>query len=297
MKKLKRYLKNVINYFKGMRISTIYKFIGVLLLIAILFWMYLIWKKNDALEEELQSLITETYFNQKEMQKTEEENIEKKEDNILEANNKQIENSEVENKINKTTIKEDNKSEPRPSENKENFSKTETEPINDTNTTEQVVQNADIAVLSYMNETESYFDESNFKDEIKSRFIIIVDFLFYNGKIKGHTLNDLSTKAKLQVLKIALSIDSKIDKYIPGYKETISSITGKIYTSVKSKIIETYLNITTEVCTKDKITCEAAKKDFQTIKKAFSITWDTIKNLVKSGTNNLKEWYEIWSGK
>ena len=158
-------------------------------------------------------------------------------------------------------------------------------------------KNADAEVVAYVNETESYFGNANLKEDIKARFIVIVDFLFYNGKIKGYTLNDLSAKTKLQVLKTALSIDAKIDKYIPGYKESITKTTDKVYTNVKNKIIESYLTITTKICTYDKSTCDSAKKDFQDMKKAFSITWNIIKNLVSNGTNHLKEWYEIFSGK
>ena len=41
------------------------------------------------------------------------------------------------------------------------------------------------------------------KDKAKEYFITIVDFIFYDGKIKGHTFNDLSSTAKLKIISIA----------------------------------------------------------------------------------------------
>ena len=50
-------------------------------------------------------------------------------------------------------------------------------------------------------------------------------------------------------------------------KEEISSKTGRTYNTVKSKVVSSYLNITSSICTKDATTCELAKEDFQTMKK------------------------------
>jgi hypothetical protein len=57
------------------------------------------------------------------------------------------------------------------------------------------------------------------------------------------------------------------------------------------------LDITTKICEKDSDVCTQAKSDFQDMKKSFSITWDIIKSLASTGASNLKEWYEIYSGK
>ncbi len=157
--------------------------------------------------------------------------------------------------------------------------------------------NVDDKVISYFKETKEKLENSNLRESAKQNFITIVDFLFYDGKIKGHTFNELSNKAKLQVLKLTLTIDSYIDKYFPNYKETIKTTTGKVFTNIKAKVIEKYLNITTTICNNDIDTCNQAKSDFQDMKKSFSITWDLIKEIAKSGTTHLKEWYEIYSGK
>ena len=86
------------------------------------------------------------------------------------------------------------------------------------------------------------------KIKLKNILFTIVDFIFYDGKIKGHTFNDLSSTAKLKIISIALKIDNKIEEYIPGYKETISSNGSKIYNNVKEKLVTLYLDISTEIC-------------------------------------------------
>ena len=122
----------------------------------------------------------------------------------------------------------------------------------------------------------------------------MVDFLFYNGTIKGHTFNDLTSSAKLKVLSMALYFDSKIDKYFPGYKESISNTASKIYTNVKERIVKAYLTITTSICNANSELCNEAKSNFQELKNNFGLTWELLKDIAGDGLANLKNWYEIW---
>ena len=169
-------------------------------------------------------------------------------------------------------------------------------PSNNNTNNNITTKSADEAVLEYVNTIQSDADKG-ITDTLKSGFITVVDFLFYNGEIAGHTFNELTTSAKLEVLKAALWIDDKIDNVFPGYKETISNGANKVYTSVKNLIVSTYLDITTSICEANSSLCEQAKEDFQSLKKSFGFTWDLIKGLASSGLDKLASWYEIWSGK
>ena len=180
--------------------------------------------------------------------------------------------------------------------NKPNNTNTNKTPTNNNSNNNVSTKSADEAVLEYVNKVESDADKG-ITDTLKSGFITVVDFLFYNGEIAGHTFNELSTSAKLEVLKAALWIDDKIDNVFPGYKETISNGANKVYTSAKNLIVSTYLDITTSICENHSDLCESAKNDFQSLKKSFGFTWDLIKDLANSGLDKLKNWYEIWSGK
>ena len=141
---------------------------------------------------------------------------------------------------------------------------------------------------------DTYNQDKSIGESLKSGFITVVDFLFYEGKIKGKTFNELSTTAKIKVLKLAFSIDEKIEKYFPGYKETISEKGNKAYTTVKTKALELYLDTTTKICKDNLDTCEAAKEGLRDLKTSFSLTWDLIKDIAGTSISKLKDWYEIW---
>ena len=189
--------------------------------------------------------------------------------------------------------------------NTENNTKNESKEDNDQNSNDVNIKdnsddNYNDSVTSeedVVNYFEKKYDEVNnnswndVKDKAKEYFITIVDFIFYDGKIKGHTFNDLSSTAKLKIISIALKIDNKIEEYIPGYKETISS------NGSKEKLVTLYLDISTEICKNHENGCNTAKEIFKDVKDNCRIGWDFVKKLVSSGTSKLKEWYEVYSGK
>ena len=182
--------------------------------------------------------------------------------------------------------------------NPSNTNQSENQSINNNqnSSNEVTAKTADEAVLEYVNEIEEDADRG-ITDSLKDGFITVVDFLFYDGEISGHTFDELSTSAKLEVLKAALWIDEKVDSAFPGYKETISSGASKAYNSVKNLVVSTYLDITSSICENHSDLCESAKQDFQSLKESFGLTWDFLKSLASSGLDKLKNWYEVWSGK
>lgn len=156
------------------------------------------------------------------------------------------------------------------------------------------------------NDVVQYF-ESNYndingnkvsiKDKAKEYFIDIVDFIFYDKEIKGYTFSELSDNAKIKVIALALKIDSKIEEYVPGYKNSISSNGNKIYTDVKERLVSSYLDLSVKICSGNEEGCNKAKDIFSDIKDNCKIGWSFIKKLVSDGGNKLKDWYEIYSGK
>ena len=153
--------------------------------------------------------------------------------------------------------------------------------------------NIDDAVVTYVNTLK----DDSATSSLKTNFVTLVDFIFYDGTIKGHTFKELTNEAKLKVLEAMLYLDSKVDKYFPNYKEEISSKTGRAYTTVKDKVVNSYLNITSAICSKDSSICDSAKEDFQNLKKNFGLTWSVIKEVAGDSKESIKNWYEIWSGK
>ncbi len=152
-------------------------------------------------------------------------------------------------------------------------------------------------VISYFQNNESKINSSSFKEKFKEYFIEIVDFIFYGTEIKGYTFNELTNTGKLKVISAALKIDSYIEEKSPGYKDTIKSTSSRVYTNAKEKLTTLFLDISSSVCKNKGEDCNKAKELFGDIKSTCKIGWSFIKNLLKSGSNKLKEWYEVYSGK
>ena len=153
-------------------------------------------------------------------------------------------------------------------------------------------KSADDEVLAYFNNQVNTADDKS-KGTLKSTFIKVVDFIFYDKDINGYYFKDLTASAKLKVISLALKLDAIIDKHFPGYKEELSSS----YAKAKDSLITLYLNLTSEFCKNNGATCESAKNDFALLKESLNLSWDVISSLAKSGTTKIKEWYEIFSGK
>ena len=175
------------------------------------------------------------------------------------------------------------------------------------NVTEEVVaegnKNTSMAsdddVIDYFNNLNSRLvnydgNDKDIEKSLKNSFVTVIDFIFYDGEIKGKTFNELSNSAKIKVLQLALSIDEGIEKYFPGYKESIATTSKDIYTKVKIEVIKVYLDITTNICNDDLELCESAKDGLRDLKKSFSLTWDFIVKAAGDGVSKLKKWYEVW---
>ena len=157
---------------------------------------------------------------------------------------------------------------------------------------EETIPGDENSVISYF-ENVANMDSNNatLSEKIKSGFVSIVDFIFYDKEIKGHTFKELTGTAKLKIIGLALKIDNKIDSYFPGYKERLS----EKYRSVKEKLAELYATYTVKLC--DAVgenACNQFKEDFGKMKESFGITGDYLKDALENATDKLRAWYEEW---
>ncbi len=173
-------------------------------------------------------------------------------------------------------------------------------PVPSTSPTPSIEETSDAQVIAYFEQEDAYIEtvknskDTSIMNRLKSGFITIVDFLFYEKPIKGYTFKQLTETAKLKVVKLALTIDAKIDQYFPGYKDQIK----KGYDNIKSKLVTLYLNVTSTVCEKvGSTTCNQAKEDFQNMKDSFGLTFDFLKDIGSSITGSIKDWYESFREK
>ena len=160
-------------------------------------------------------------------------------DVIFKENNISNENNMPKNDLEKENVNEI-KEETKGKEIYEEVPKKNNETIKN-DITKPSLSNKDNTIINEMDNTLNSIDaessSSNFSDKAKATFITIVDFLFYDGTIKGITFNELTDDGKQKVLEIANKIDVKLEEKAPGYKEKISSTTSNAYNKA-SEIIK-----------------------------------------------------------
>lgn len=210
--------------------------------------------------------------------------------------------------INKTTLKNEisstkttvNKTTSKPSSTITTKKMTTTKTVKPVVTTTKISTASEAEVVNYIkNEYEnvSTNDGSTTREKAKNTFITIVDFIFYDGEIKGKRFNELTSSAKAKVVYYALLLDTKIDNKWPNYK---SELQAK-YSDIKAKLIAKYMDLTTSICKNNQENCANVKSDFLLLKKSVSLTWEVVKGAFSyaynKGATALIEWYEIFSGK
>lgn len=161
-------------------------------------------------------------------------------DVIFKDNNISNENNILKNNLEKENVNEIKEETKEEEKNSEEVPKQSNETIKN-EVTKPSLSNKDNTVINEMNNTLNSIDNesssSNFSDKAKATFITIVDFLFYDGTIKGITFNELTDDGKQKVLEIANKIDVKLEEVSPGYKDKISSTTSNAYNKA-SEIIK-----------------------------------------------------------
>lgn len=189
--------------------------------------------------------------------------------------------------------------------------------INDTSTSEAIeasnvgtdivvdsAASSDAKTIQYFEGAETKIDSmSNNIDKVKTEgkalFVKLVDFIYYDTEINGVKFDDLTAEAKEKIIAIASSIDSKIESKVPGYKETVKDYAGKTYTYLSEKLKSGITYLDTKVAENVNPDTYADVKEetnsaIDTIKDSVSTAIDVSKDVLTSGKEKLKKWYEGW---
>ena len=199
------------------------------------------------------------------------------------------------NKENTKEIKKDSKKEEikesKEESKKEEIKEEKKEEKNTVETTPTTPEKSEDSLISFFeNEEKGISNSESFKDKAKNTFTSIIDFIFYDKEIKGYTFKELTSSAKLKIISIALKVDNKIDSYFPNYKEKIKDK----YNDFKGKLALKYLEVSSEFCAKNPDAYSQAKEDLSNMKESFGLTFDLLKEMLKSGTSKVKDLYENW---
>ena len=156
----------------------------------------------------------------------------------------------------------------------------------------------DKAVIETLQNTLSDVKTKNInKESLKSTFITIVDFLFYDATIKGVTFKELSNEGKEKVLSLANKIDVAIESKVPNYKESITNTTTKIYNKASELIKKGSSNLS------DFLNEKLSEEEYNSVinakeeivdytKKAASYVKDSSSKILSQSKEKLNNWYQ-----
>jgi len=224
--------------------------------------------------------------------KSEHNKEEKQENNVVESKDKEVTNNDLEKDA-----------------KKENITKTTTKVVvKESDTSNFDVKNEqsdlsakDTTVINSLNNTldaiEASEADTSFTTSAKATFINIVDFLFYDGTIKGITFNELTDTGKQKVLEIANKIDQTIENKAPGYKEKINDKVSSAYDSASNlikkgaKSLNNFLESKLDETEYNSI-IQAKDELFKYTKNAVSFLGDAGSSLFNSAKSKLSDWYQ-----
>lgn len=159
--------------------------------------------------------------------------------------------------------------------------------------------NKDEIVLKYYQDEETKIkrllnsNDKDMKQKVSEKVVTLVDFLFYDGEIKGIIRADISDETKDKLMNIIEKVDTKIEKRFPDYKEKISDKTSDALNFIKEKgtngihKLDDYLNQKVDNYDEFK---DVANSIISNTKDDFS----EVKDLAKSGFSKVKDYYENW---
>jgi len=173
--------------------------------------------------------------------------------------------------------------------------------INDYNgsTTEIIIEEkiTEEDIISYFEDELINIEEiinskgPEYKQKVKEKIIKLVDFMFFDGEIKGKKFSELSDETKNILKNILTNIDQKIEKELPDYKSQISDKYKEALKNIEIKIdnADEYLN--EKIDNYDKIK-ESFNKTIDNTKNHFNELKDASSGLFEKGKTKIKNYYE-----
>lgn len=155
---------------------------------------------------------------------------------------------------------------------------------------EDELSNEDKVVIQYLEEKYEEINNKTTKEKAKDIFTTTVDFLFYDGQIKGKTLKGLTDKGKEQATKLITKIEVSIENKFPGLIDE----TKDIYKDKKEKIIEKYYETVEKICKDRQDKCDNLKQDYEDLKQEYKDTFKFLLDLGEKGLDKTKETLTNW---
>lgn len=152
------------------------------------------------------------------------------------------------------------------------------------------------------NDIRNSFNSSDLLDKGKVYFIYCVDFLFFDGEIKGVKFSDLSDIARCQLINDIITIDGLICSKFPNYKSCIADSVSAAYN--KASMIIHSGSIKVDDYSRERLGDDNYAK-IKEYKDLFVVQtsrdWDEFVFIIGEGYNKgkikVKDWYEGYKKK
>lgn len=139
-------------------------------------------------------------------------------------------------------------------------------------------------------ELTEYIESEDFqKLKEKGKYYVTtgIDFIFFDKEINGITFDQMSTEFKIRAMNDVAALDSAVDAYFPGYKESFSSKYQIAAEFVSSK----YIDIV------DAIKEYLGEENWNALGDMKDQIWGDITNTKDQAIEDIKELYKSWRDK
>lgn len=166
--------------------------------------------------------------------------------------------------------------------------------------TQESINTNDENILTYCYEVEeeikTYLESeevSETKEMIADRFIILVDFLFYDTKINGVTFDELSDDTKEKIKEITSNLLAKICTKYPDFSNTVEEKYKELKPKVSFKFdqMTDYLGEKYEASLK-KIEEVIGTENYNNFKEGKDDMKESFQETYESTKTYVKDWYE-----
>ena len=146
----------------------------------------------------------------------------------------------------------------------------------------------DDKIINFLNDKKDKISSTFTRENAKELFVTVVDFMFYDGEISGHKLDELTEESRIKVAEIVTLIEIKIEDTFPGL---IDGMSDK-YKDIKTNIIDNYTNLINSYCNKNGSNCNKIKDTYNNINSKFKNTFNIVKEKINEEKEKLDNWYK-----
>ena len=144
-------------------------------------------------------------------------------------------------------------------------------------------------------ETES---SSTLKEKVASKFITLVDFVYYDEPMNGVYFKDLTASAQEKVRSILERMDRAIENKIPNYKDTLKSKYQTALSYLKEKTSQAKEKLESAIGSENYENLVESKEDMkESFQNAAEVITEGASQIYESGKEKVSNWYQNFKEK